>query len=285
MDVGSVDVGDLELGTNYYWRVDEINNADPNSPWRGDVWSFWIPPVSAYEPSPSDGAKFVFADTDLSWTAGMNAKLHYVYFGDNFDDVNSATTGELATSTTFAPGTLESGKTYYWRIDGVDDVDPAQLWKGRIWSFTAPGVAPIGQPSDVSVHFLGWTPEGEALVRVSGGERANIYVALLGEAFVPWAVATGSGDVRYSPDGLLVAVDHTIYDPSSGLAVVELPPGEFIGWSADSRYFAVGGDPDDQVPRVLAWDRETGRFEEATLAVTGIWSSQGHRLAYGLDRH
>lgn len=171
--------------------------------------------------------------------------------------------------------------------DELPNFGPAivDIDSGRIWSFAALGAALIGQPSDVSIRFLGWTPENEALVRVSGGGRATIYVALLGKAFVPWAVATGSGDVRYSPDGLLVAVDHTIYDPSSGLAVVELPPGEFIGWSADSRYFAVGGDPDDQVPRVLAWDRETGRFEEATLAVTGIWSSTGHRIAYGLDRN
>jgi len=35
---------DSELGRTYYWRVDEVNEADPNSPWKGDVWSF-----SAYE--------------------------------------------------------------------------------------------------------------------------------------------------------------------------------------------------------------------------------------------
>jgi hypothetical protein len=30
----------LEYNTTYYWRVDEINDLDPNSPWPGDVWSF-----------------------------------------------------------------------------------------------------------------------------------------------------------------------------------------------------------------------------------------------------
>jgi regulation of enolase protein 1 (concanavalin A-like superfamily) len=30
----------LEYNTVYYWRVDEINDLDPNSPWKGDVWSF-----------------------------------------------------------------------------------------------------------------------------------------------------------------------------------------------------------------------------------------------------
>lgn len=30
----------LAIGTTYYWRVDEVNAADGNSPWKGDVWSF-----------------------------------------------------------------------------------------------------------------------------------------------------------------------------------------------------------------------------------------------------
>ncbi len=30
----------LEYNTIYYWRVDEINDLDPNSPWEGAVWSF-----------------------------------------------------------------------------------------------------------------------------------------------------------------------------------------------------------------------------------------------------
>ncbi len=49
----------LVPGTTYYWRVDEVNDADPNSPWKGKVWSFSIPPRTAYNASPSDGAKFV----------------------------------------------------------------------------------------------------------------------------------------------------------------------------------------------------------------------------------
>ena len=32
--------GLLEYDQTYYWRVDELNDTDPNSPWRGKVWSF-----------------------------------------------------------------------------------------------------------------------------------------------------------------------------------------------------------------------------------------------------
>jgi hypothetical protein len=30
----------LESNQTYYWRVDEVNDADPNSPWKGDILSF-----------------------------------------------------------------------------------------------------------------------------------------------------------------------------------------------------------------------------------------------------
>jgi hypothetical protein len=30
----------LEFNKIYYWRVDEINDLDPNNPWKGAVWSF-----------------------------------------------------------------------------------------------------------------------------------------------------------------------------------------------------------------------------------------------------
>jgi hypothetical protein len=38
----SYDPGILELETTYYWRIDEVNNLDANSPWVGEVWSFTI---------------------------------------------------------------------------------------------------------------------------------------------------------------------------------------------------------------------------------------------------
>jgi len=37
----SLDPGQLDFDTTYYWRVDEVNNTNPDSPWKGNVWSFW----------------------------------------------------------------------------------------------------------------------------------------------------------------------------------------------------------------------------------------------------
>jgi hypothetical protein len=41
-DIGaeSHDPGLIEWDTTYYWRIDEVNNANPDSPWKGNVWMF-----------------------------------------------------------------------------------------------------------------------------------------------------------------------------------------------------------------------------------------------------
>ncbi len=141
----------LVPGTTYYWRIDEVNDSEPNSPWKGDVWSFSIPPKSAYAPSPSDGVQYVDTDVTLNWTAGFEAKLHYVHFGDNFDDVDNAAvgTGAGAVAATFTPGTLEVEKTYYWRVDESNPPNP--MVKGDVWSFTTLPVIPIEDPD-----LVGW---------------------------------------------------------------------------------------------------------------------------------
>ncbi|MHC4533663.1 MAG: PA14 domain-containing protein [Planctomycetota bacterium] len=122
----------LVLGTTYYWRVDEIE-ADGTTIHKGDVWSFTVPPKTGYNPDPPDTAKWVDPNPTLSWSPGWGARLHYVYFGDNFNDVNNATGATQQTTTIFDPGTLELGKTYYWR---VDEFDVAATHKGDVWSFT-----------------------------------------------------------------------------------------------------------------------------------------------------
>ncbi|MFB0553900.1 MAG: hypothetical protein ACETWQ_11375 [Phycisphaerae bacterium] len=132
----------LVPGTTYYWRIDEVNELDPNSPWKGPVWSFSIPPKTAYAPNPADAAEQVDPDVTLRWTEGFGSKLHTVYFGDNFDDVNDAAGGLPQGVTTYDPGTLKLAHTYYWRVDEFDIIE---TYKGHVWSFTTQGA--VGSPN------------------------------------------------------------------------------------------------------------------------------------------
>ncbi len=150
----------LVPGTTYYWRVDEVNETDPNSPWKGDVWSFMIPPKTAYLPDPADGSESVDTDVTLSWTGGYGSKLHTVYFGDNFDDVNNAAGGLPQGSPTHSPGPLEFAKTYYWRVDEFDAVD---TFKGEVWSFLTQGAVSSPDPAKGAMDItqtpvLTWVP-------------------------------------------------------------------------------------------------------------------------------
>ena len=150
----------LVPGTTYYWRVDEINENEPNSPWIGPIWSFTIPPKTAYNPDPADGALSVATDADLNWTAGFGSKLHTVYFGDNFDDVNNASAGLPVGTTTYDPGTLKLAKTYYWR---VDEFDVIATHKGQVWSFTTEGGVANPDPANRAVDItqtpvITWAP-------------------------------------------------------------------------------------------------------------------------------
>ncbi|TKJ34602.1 MAG: hypothetical protein CEE38_17155 [Planctomycetes bacterium B3_Pla] len=154
----------LVPGTTYYWRIDEVNEADPNSPWKGDVWSFSVPPKTAYDPDPPDGAGFVDPNATFSWTGGYGAKLHTIYIGTNIDDVNDAVGGAPQGTANFSPGPLESEKVYYWR---VDEFDAFETHKGDIWSFTTPGAVGNPQPAngiaDVPMTAaLSWTPADNA---------------------------------------------------------------------------------------------------------------------------
>jgi len=45
----SYDPGKLAWDTTYYWRVDEVNNAKPGSPWTGNVWTFSTGPFLMVE--------------------------------------------------------------------------------------------------------------------------------------------------------------------------------------------------------------------------------------------
>ena len=138
----------LVPGTRYYWRVDEINEANPESPWKGQVWSFFVASLKAYSPDPVNGEINVDPDVTLSWLPGKDAILHTVYFGESLEDVESQIGGTAQAEMTFDPGELENDKRYYWR---VDETTGSGTVKGDVWDFkTIPAVG-VSDP-----NLMGW---------------------------------------------------------------------------------------------------------------------------------
>ncbi len=158
----------LVPGTTYYWRIDEVNDADPNSPWKGYVWSFTVPSRKAIEPTPVDGSDFINAEAvTLGWTEGFGSVFHYVYFGDDFDTVANDADGPFQVLTTYDPGALESGKTYFWRID---EFDGTTTHTGDVWSFKTLPYIPITDP-----NLVGWwkLDEGSGVFVLDGSGYSN----------------------------------------------------------------------------------------------------------------
>ncbi len=96
---------------------------------------------TACNPSPPDGAKNVPIDTVLKWSPGRSAEKHIVYFGTALTDVDESAAPvnippQPQDVNSFTPPALELSKTYYWRIDELDDADLSSPWMGDIWKFT-----------------------------------------------------------------------------------------------------------------------------------------------------
>ncbi len=126
----------IEAGTTYYWRVDEIA-ADGKTVCPGNVWSFTAQALTAYKPDPADGAGATSPGATLTWLPGAGALKHHVYFGESLEAVQQGAAEVdrgTSTETRFAPGTLESLRTYYWRVDEIGAADAVKT--GPVWSFT-----------------------------------------------------------------------------------------------------------------------------------------------------
>ena len=150
----------LEAGVIYYWRVDEIE-IDTVTTHTGDVWTFTAAPLTAYQPLPRDGDKWIATDTSLSWQPGMNASKHDVYLGTDADAVAARDASVFLVNQATASVTLEAlaeDTTYYWAVDEIEQGGATHA--GAVWSFTTIGPA-AGLKAE---YFNNMTATGEPIV-------------------------------------------------------------------------------------------------------------------------
>ena len=95
-------------------------------------------PVSARVPRPDSGATGVPLDVVLDWAAGREGVSHDVHFGDDRQAViDSTTPAATVTESSYGPLDLDLSKTYYWRVDEINEAATPTTWPGGLWSFTA----------------------------------------------------------------------------------------------------------------------------------------------------
>jgi len=191
----------LVPGTTYYWRIDEVNDAHPDSPSKGRIWSFMVPSKKAYNPTPNNGNHFISTENlNLSWSSGFGAKLHTVYFGEDFDTVANATGGASQGVTNFNPGQLEPDKTYFWR---VDEFDIATTHTGDVWSFKT---AKVG--GGVRGDYYHWNDPGFV---GGGGNPGPVQAWKIPGSILPLLILPTRRSIPTCsrPDGLVKSRRHT----------------------------------------------------------------------------
>jgi len=147
--------------------------------------------LTAGNESPTDGQTVLDPNVVLSWTAGGYAAWHDVYFGTDYNDVNDANASDSTgiyrgrqnlNATTYdtndydANG-LEAYRTYYWRIDEVNEADPCSPWKGDVWQFTVGCNMTIEGPFDflaLAAFTQRWLDEGYSCCAADLDHSGNV---------------------------------------------------------------------------------------------------------------
>jgi hypothetical protein len=98
---------------------------------------FFYLPVLPREPVPAVAQKNVEVDAALNWRAGREAASHQVLLSTDQQAVADGTAPiQTVTTSSLDPGGLDLGKTYFWRVTEVNDVQTPKAWPGEVWSFS-----------------------------------------------------------------------------------------------------------------------------------------------------
>ncbi len=175
-----------------------------------------------------------------------------MYFGDNFDDVESAVVGLEQASTTYDPGPLELEKTYYWRVDEFDGVE---THKGDTLSFTTIGARGTGLRGD---YYTGENFDKLELTRIDpqvdfgwGGSPpnekvggSNISIRWTGDVSAQFTdtytfyTITDDG-IRVWVNGKLIIENWTHHGDTEDTGTIDLVAGQ--SYSIVLEYFQAGG--------------------------------------------
>jgi len=145
-------------------------------------------PVRAYSPYPANGAADTLQDLALTWKAGDKAQQHEVYFGDDTDAVAAADTSSSLfmgrqSGTSFDVGELEWGKTFYWRVDEINEGDSESPWVGHVWAFSTANFIPV----DDFESYTDNIEAGEAIWQTWIDGLTNLTGAIVGYFEAPFA--------------------------------------------------------------------------------------------------
>ena len=165
------DLGVLPTETTYYWRIDEINASNPDSPWTGNVWSFTTATNNPFTISDINRTGYTVQYDSLSV-----GQLLYIDRTYTFTDVGSfsganyiktANNDKQATDNSFLTFTVNADAVVYVAHD--DRIETKPSW---LSSFIDIGENLVS--SDGNKQFSLYRKEFEAGTVVIGGNSGEV---------------------------------------------------------------------------------------------------------------
>jgi len=257
----------LEFGQSYYWRVDEFNDLEPNSPWKGDVWSFTVInyfTVDNFESYTDYSPDDIFS----KWKDGYGIDENGALIGYDTPDIDA---GEHFVETSIVHGGKQSMPYFYNNI-GAATYSEAEyaLSSGQDW--TREGVEILSIWFKGHPEYVGSFAEAPAGTYTMTGSGTDIW-DIVDEFHFAFKEFTGAGTIIAKVE----SVQNTHGFAKAGVMIRDT-------LDADSTYAAVFITPENGVR--FQYRNTTGAVTDRQF-VEGITAPQWvklERTAGGLVR-
>ena len=288
----SYDPGKLAFNTTYYWRIDEVNGVNPDSPWEGTVWRFTTGDFFAID----DFEDYNAGDNQIwfAWHDGLGAGAPGTagYFPGNGTGsaVGDETTASYTEETIVHGGSQSMPLAYDNNKQGYSKYSETELTLTAQRDWTEAGVANLslwfrGYPASTGSFVEG--PTGTYTMTASGADIWAVNSVEADEFHFAYKTLTGSGTIVAKVQSVEntnvwakagVMIRETL-NPDSAHAMMVVTPGSGISFQ---RRPSTGGTSVDTTtagitaPYWVKLERSiSGNFTGYTSDNGTTWTLQG----------
>jgi hypothetical protein len=253
LDQTTFDPGTLEWNTVWYWRVDEVNDANPDSPWIGSVWSFTtadflvVDDFETYNDVEGEGTRIY--ETWIDGYADASSGSIVGHLDPPFAEQTIVHGGKqsmpLAYDNSVSPYFSEAyrdfASTQDWTAHGVDSLS---LWVRGAQALIAPVVETAGK--------MTVTGEGSDIWNNSD-QFTYVYKTLNGDgALVARVTSVGTGSNAWAKGGVMIRASLDADSSHATMAMTGDPAGAGNGASFQYRLDVAGGSANSDSTTAVA---------------------------------
>jgi hypothetical protein len=249
----SYDPGKLALTTTYYWRIDEVNGPNPDSPWAGNVWSFTTGDFLVID----DFEGYDAGESQIwySWHDGLGygtpGTADYYAGNGTGAAVGDETTASYTEETIIHGGLQSMPFTYDNNKQGYSNYSEVELTLSVIRDWTAEGIAELsiwfrGNPASVGSFVE--APAGTYTMTASGVDIWNdadefhyAFKTLTGPGTIVARIESVEQTDNWAKAGVMI---RETLDAGSKFAAVYITPTNVDGTATNGCRFQARSDTD-----------------------------------------